>query len=391
MLFLLPFTACGTLPGSGPQKKDALRSAAAIINSATPEHASSDSATDYIVINVDGNTIETISQNKNSYKPAEVWPEEEPAEIIKVNIGDTVQITIYEAQSGGLFIPREAGVRPGNFITLPPQTVENSGYITVPYVGLVKAAGRTTVEIGNTISSSLSNRAIEPQVVVSFTDRRGSEVSVIGAVEEATRFELGFNGDRILDAVASAGGPSAPGYETWISLQRSENEYTISFDELILKPQKNIFVKSDDTIYLYRQAKTFSVYGAASSQGSLAFGKRHLFLSEALGLANGLSDTQADPAEIYIYRHEEKKFVSAMANKETQQMLAKTDSELFPVIYKVNLREPQGFFMAQKFLMQDEDVVYVANAESVEFLKFLNIINSTATTATNTKATKNAY
>ena len=59
---------------------------------------------------------------------------------LRFGIGDVVSVTIFEAAAGGLFIPTEAGVRPGNFVTLPDQTVDNDGNISVPYAGLVKAA-----------------------------------------------------------------------------------------------------------------------------------------------------------------------------------------------------------------------------------------------------------
>ena len=60
-----------------------------------------------------------------------------PVPEIKVGIGDTVQVTLFEAQAGGLFIPVDAGSRPGNFVTLPNQTVDAKGYITVPYAGQI--------------------------------------------------------------------------------------------------------------------------------------------------------------------------------------------------------------------------------------------------------------
>src|SRR5262245_40866298 len=42
-----------------------------------------------------------------------------PPQEIKFGIGDVVSISVFEAASGGLFIPAEASVRPGNFIALP--------------------------------------------------------------------------------------------------------------------------------------------------------------------------------------------------------------------------------------------------------------------------------
>lgn len=388
MCLPLLLAGCGAMPASGPYQSRVGNGATVKIRS----NSNAQNSLKYAMVELSGTVVEQMSKRPYSVGGDVIWPVKTSHEIVKVNVGDTIQVTIYEAQSGGLFIPKEAGVRPGNFIALPPQTVESGGYITVPYVGLVKAVGRSTVDIGKSIATSLSDRAIEPQVVVSFSDRRSSEVSVIGAVEDATRFSLSFSGDKILDAIARAGGPSFPGYETWVSLQRNDQEYTLPFDRLILDSTKNIYVQSNDTLYLYRQPKKFIVYGAAQSQGSIDFGKRNLFLSEALGLANGLNDTQADPAEIYIYRHEKSAYLESLvsADFDVHDMVSAADKTV-PVIYRLNLRDPNGFFLAQKFPMREDDVIYIANAKSVEFLKFLNILNSAASTATNVKATKNAY
>ena len=377
---------CGAMPASGPQGR--IGDGASV---RVKGDRGSDSNFDYAVVEFSASLMRHVSE-RIPFESKISWPTKVSPEIIKVSVGDTIQVTIYEAQSGGLFIPKEAGVRPGNYISLPPQTVEHSGYITVPYVGLVKASDRTTVDIGASIANSLSDRAIEPQVVVSFSDRGGSEVSIIGAVGNAKRFALSFGGDKILDAIASAGGASSPGYETWVSLIRGDDEYQIPFDELILDPKKNIYVQSNDTIYLYREAEIFTVYGAAENQGVRSFGKRDLLLSEALGLVNGLNDTQADPAEIYIYRHEDTSFLSKLTDDITDDKVIDTaGNATVPVIYKLDLRDPNGFFWAQRFPMNDDDVIYVANARSVEFLKFVNILNRSTSVARSVKSTKNAY
>lgn len=74
---------------------------------------------------------------------------------IRLGIGDVVSITIFEAAAGGLFIPSEAGARPGNFVTLPNQIVDSKGNITVPYAGTIRAAGRTPAEIQQAIIDAL--------------------------------------------------------------------------------------------------------------------------------------------------------------------------------------------------------------------------------------------
>ena len=63
-----------------------------------------------------------------------------------------------EAEAGGLFLPSEAGARPGNFVTLPDQMVDSDGNITVPYAGTIRAAGRTPLEVQQAIIEALTRR-----------------------------------------------------------------------------------------------------------------------------------------------------------------------------------------------------------------------------------------
>jgi protein involved in polysaccharide export with SLBB domain len=73
---------------------------------------------------------------------------------ITLGIGDVVSVTIFEPP-GGLFVPSDAGARPGNFVTLPNQMVDSNGNITVPYAGTIPAAGRTPSEVQQAIKEAL--------------------------------------------------------------------------------------------------------------------------------------------------------------------------------------------------------------------------------------------
>ncbi len=261
--------------------------------------------TQYDIIALNNADIASINDLVSASEESKEWPSIDTPEMITVNVGDTISISIFESQSGGLFIPEDSSVRPGNFVTLPAQTIDQSGMVMVPYVGKIKAAGKTTQEIATYIEDELELKAIEPQVVVSFASRDGAEVSVLGDVNDPSRLSLGFNQYKILDVIASAGGPSSPGYETWVTLQRNGEEYTIPFDHLVQNPSKNVYAQINDTLYLYQEPKIFLAYGAVNDQGRIPFGKRELYLSEALGLSQGLNDSQADPAEVYIYREME--------------------------------------------------------------------------------------
>ena len=54
----------------------------------------------------------------------------------------------------------------GNFVTLPSQTVDCDGTISVPFAGQIHAAGRTLVEIRREIEAQLAKRVVEPRITV---------------------------------------------------------------------------------------------------------------------------------------------------------------------------------------------------------------------------------
>ena len=124
----------------------------------------------------------------NAPRLSAAFKDRRPAPEIKFGIGDIVSVTIFEAAAGGLFIPSEAGVRPGNFVTMPNQPVDSMGNISVPYAGAVRALDRTPAEVQHSIVNALRNRAIEPQVVVALVDQRTSLISVLGDVNTPARF-----------------------------------------------------------------------------------------------------------------------------------------------------------------------------------------------------------
>src|SRR4029079_9429795 len=103
-----------------------------------------------------------------------------------------------------LFIPSQAGVRPGNFINLPTQPVDENGNISVPYAGTIRARGRTQTELQNAIVEALKGRAIEPQVLVSLGRQETSLINMLGDVRTPGRLPALQGGERILDTITRA-------------------------------------------------------------------------------------------------------------------------------------------------------------------------------------------
>jgi polysaccharide export outer membrane protein len=278
-------------------------------------------------------------------------------------------VTIFEAAAGGLFIPVEAGVRPGNFITLPNQNVDSKGNIAVPYAGGIRASGRTPSEVQQSIVDALKNRAIEPQAVVALIEQRTSLISVLGEVNTPARFPASAAGEHILDAITRAGGPKGQGFDTWVMLERGGRRATVPFGALVYEPVNNIYVHPYDTIYLYREPQTFVAFGASGQPGQFNFEAWRISLAEAVGKAGGLNDTLADPASVFLYRGETRQIAERLGID-----CSPFTGPIIPVIYNVNFRDPAGYFLATKFQMRNKDVIYTSNAIGVETAKFMQYI-----------------
>lgn len=292
-----------------------------------------------------------------------------PAPELLLGVGDIISVTIFEAAAGGLFIPQEAGSRAGNFVTLPNQEIDKAGLISVPYADLVRAAGRTLSQVKFDIEQRLRNRAIDPQAVVTLVDGRSSQVSVTGEVNASIRYTLSKSGERILDAVARAGGPRYPAFETYVTLRRGSRTAKAYLNQIIESPDENVYLYPGDTVVLNREFRSFMALGASGQNGQINFDNETLSLSQALGKAGGILDSRGDPAESYVYRLEYKKTAAQMGFDTTPYL-----TPMVPVIYRVNLREPDGFFLAGKFMMRDGDVLFVSNAPIAEITKLLSLL-----------------
>ena len=354
---------CGFISMSGPSSVD-VRSE----NSATLPFA---------VVKLDGNVLKALEKYEPNVLPGAFADSRPPASIL-FGIGDIVSVTIFEAAAGGLFIPNEAGVRPGNFVNLPDQAVDNAGNISVPFAGLIRAAGRTNVQIQDDILARIKKRAIEPQVVVTASQQRSSLVSVFGEVRTPIRFPMPASGaqDRITDAITRAGGISGAGWESWVVLERNGKRVTVPFGHLIYWPSNNIFVLPGDRIYVCREPIKFLAFGATGQKGEFNFDAWRISLAQAVAKAGGLFDLQADPGSIFLYRREPRHVADLLGVDGSR-----FGGDSIPIVFNVSFQDPAGYFLATKMQMRPFDVLYVANAPSVDATKVLSFINAAVVTA----------
>ena len=294
-----------------------------------------------------------------------------------VNPGDVIEISVWEASPALLFgtAPSFAGlsaVSGGTKNTsLPEQMIAKDGYITMPFAGRIKVAGKTLATIEAEIVDALRGKANYPQVIARLTRNSTTNVTVVGEVSKSIVLPLTPRGERLLDAIAEAGGVKQPIEKTTVQLSRNSVVRTMPLEKIIQDPKQNIRLSPGDVITTFFQPYSFTALGATGKNDEINFVAQGISLTQAIARVGGVQDQRADVKGVFIFRFEEPGALTlAQAPKATNE-----DGKI-PVVYRLDLSDPSAFFVAQNFKVKDKDVLYVANASSVEFNKFLNILVS---------------
>ena len=296
----------------------------------------------------------------------------------RVGVGDALEITIWEAAPAALFGAAGLDTRVGSTVqasranTLPEVQVGPSGTISVPFAGQVPAAGRTLRQIEQEIVVRLNGKAHLPQAIVRLARNVTANVTVLGDVKQPMRVPLSPRGERLLDVIAQAGGSSEPLDRMTIQIARAGIVQRMSAQEVVRDPNQNVVLKSDDVVTLFYQPYSFTVLGAAGKNDEVRFEGLGLTLSQALGRIGGLQDDRADPQGVFIFRWETPATLGSLAAE-----LGATTDQPVPVIYKVDLKQPETFFAAQQFRMRDKDVIYISNSRLSDIQRVVGIFATT--------------
>ena len=193
---------------------------------------------------------------------------------------------------------------------------------------------------------------------------------MIGDVGRQALLDVPLNGLRLIEALARVGGPKYPAFETEITIVRGSISSTVRLNDIIASERNNIWLRPEDTVQVKHRPRKFTAFGAVSSQSLQPFKTEAVTLIEALAQTGGLNDNLADAGGVFLFRFE----TAARLRSAGIDLGEKAYGPRAPTIYRLDFRQPQAFFFAKKFMMQDQDIIYVANASATEFRKFISVI-----------------
>ena len=167
------------------------------------------------------------------------------AQTEKLGPGDAVRVTVFQQPD----------------LTTEARIAER-GTITVPLVGEVKVQGMSLAEAGKKIAGEFERGQFlkNPQVHVSLTTLRSSQVSVLGLVARPGRYALDDTSAHLADVIAAAGGIATGGGDT-VTVLRAGKDYKV---DMLAKPFK---LQGGDTVHVER-APVFYIYGEVARSGA---------------------------------------------------------------------------------------------------------------------------
>ena len=297
-----------------------------------------------------------------------------------VGAGDLLDISIWEAPPAVLFGTAGAGTAAmvgasgAQNRAVLQQTVTTEGTLTVPFVGEIRAAGKSPAAIEREIVARLAGRANDPQATVRLAQNDARNVTVIGEVAASRRVPLGPRGERLLDVLASAGGSRHPVGQTTVQLTRGGITATMPLDLLITDQRQNIRLRADDVVTVLHQPFTFTALGAVARNAEIPFEGKGITLAQAMGRMGGLRDDRADIRGVFIFRLED----PAALDPALAGTAPRTAQGRVPVVYRLDLSDAAGFFVAQDFAIRDKDLVYVSTAPGADLSRFLTTVSNLA-------------
>jgi polysaccharide export outer membrane protein len=283
----------------------------------------------------------------------------------QISPGDTLGLTIWENVDDGLL----AGPASKQTI-LEEMQVDGSGFIFVPYAGRIKAAGNTPEGVRRAITEQLEQQTPDPQVEVRRVAGNGATVSVSGAVGGQGVYPIEAPTRRLSAMIAAAGGVAVPPEVAQITVIRGDRKATVWFQDLFSYPHFDIPLRGGDRILVEADTRAYTVLGATGRQARVVFETRTLSALEGLAQVSGLSSTMADPTGIFVIRNEKPEIA--------KEVLGRDDLAGTPrMVYVLDLKQPNGIFLARDFIIRDNDTIYVTEAPFTQWAKIVGALTGT--------------
>ena len=257
----------------------------------------------------------------------------------KVGVGDVLNINVFEhpelqlpAASQGSQL--EAGFR-----------VQANGTFHYPFVGEVRAQGRTPDAIRRDLAEQLATFIPDPQVQVRVAGFNSQSVIVSGEVGSPNTQMLKATPLTALAAINAAGGLTDNGDLSRVKLQRRGHTYNLNLDLFLSGngARHNPILISGDVISVPREiVREAYVLGQVSKPSPIDLTDENVNLTQAITRQGGLDERRADARGVFVFR--------------------KNPANNGITVFQLESSSPTGMLLGTEFQLAANDVIYVTRA-----------------------------
>lgn len=280
--------------------------------------------------NIADYTRPQVAPKTDFVSEAQVWN-------YKVGVGDVLNIEVFDHPE--LRLPPAEG----NSEAESGFRVQANGTFYFPYIGELRAMGRTPDIIREDLTDKLSEYIPAPQVQVRVAGFNSQTAIVSGDVNTPNTQKLKSTPLTVLAAVNAAGGVTDEGDLSRVKLQRGGRSYNINL-ELFLSgsgARYNPIVLSGDVISVSRRlSEEAYILGQVAKPATIDLSREPVNLTQALTRQGGLDERRADAQGVFVFRN------SGQGVK----------------VFQLEASSPTGLLLGTEFLLSSNDVVYVTRA-----------------------------
>lgn len=219
--------------------------------------------------------------------------------------------------------------------------IASDGTITYPFIGSIRASGRSVGQIRADLSQRLKNFIPEPQVEVRIAAYNSQSIVVSGEVEDPNRQPLTSVKLTLVEAINAAGGFSDDADPRGVSVQRGGQIHNVDVAGFLEggMVQNNPILRDGDVVNVpRRRAEEAYLLGEVARPDVVDLSLEPITLTQAITRRGGLQQSRANSRGVLVFR--------AQGNDMTR-------------VFQLDTSSPSGLLLGTRFVLEPGDVVYV--------------------------------
>lgn len=257
----------------------------------------------------------------------------------RIGPGDILSVIVYDHPeltnpAGSDQSPEQSG-----------NVVEPDGTLYYPYIGRIRVAGLTALEVRDELARRLADGYIaSPQISVRVAAFNSQKAYVTGSVDRPGAQMITNVPLTILDAVAAAGGLSDAADWHNVMLTHRGQDIRLSVFDMLQRGDfaQNRLLEDGDVLHVPEVGnQKVYVLGEVIQPRAISMGNTRYSLTDALSQSGGINEGSANATGIFVIRR------------------APEGSQKMATVYQLDARNSAALMLGTEFMLKPTDIVYV--------------------------------